>query len=142
MGFRVNITGAESINLDIDTVTKVKYLTNTPNDSNARSKDVGATMIIEGKIMAGLEGAFFDGPKKLGEWSLVTAEKADSYRKIEAEVIAAGKVIRKITFPNAFVIDYTEHYGDTEGVGIFKLVVRQKKDKIASVAIEGGYDVN
>lgn len=139
MGFKVNITGAETINLDMETVTKVKYVTDTPNDSNARSKDVGATMIIEGKIMAGLDGVVFDGPKKMGTWSLVTAEQADSYRKVEVEVIAAGQVIRKITFPNAFVIDYTEHYGDTEGVGTFELIVRQKKDKIADITIEGGY---
>ena len=138
MGFKVNITGAETINLDMETVTKVKYVTDTPNDSNARSKDVGATMIIEGKIMAGLDGVVFDGPKKMGTWSLVTAEQADSYRKVEVEVIAAGQVIRKITFPNAFVIDYTEHYGDTEGVGTFELIVRQKKDKIADITIEGG----
>ena len=139
MGFKVSIQGAEQIELGIEDVTKVKYVTNTPKDTNARSKDVGATLYIEGKILAGLEGAVIDGPKKMGKWSLVPAEQADAYRKVSVEVIAAGGVVRKITFPKAFVIDYTEQYGDTEGIGTFLLVVRQKKDKIEDVEVEGGY---
>ena len=67
------------------------------------------------------------------------AEKADCYRKVSVEVISADQVIRKITFPNAFVVDYKEKFGDTEGVGTFKLAVRQKKDKLSAVTIEGGY---
>lgn len=139
MGFKVSIQGAEQIELGIEDVTKVKYVTNTPKDTNARSKDVGATLYIEGKILAGLDGAVIDGPKKMGKWSLVPAEQADAYRKVSVEVVSAGGVVRKITFPKAFVIDYTEHYGDTEGIGTFLLVVRQKKDKIADVEVEGGY---
>jgi hypothetical protein len=44
-----------------------------------------------------------------------------------------------VHFPNAFVVDYTEDYFDTEGVGTFKLVIRQKKDKFELCTIEGGY---
>lgn len=46
---------------------------------------------------------------------------------------------RKYCFPNAFVLDYKEEFGDVEGTGTFTLVLRQKKDKIASVAVEGNY---
>ena len=139
MGFKVKIEGADSINLDLQVVTSVKYQTNTPKDSNARSKDIGATLYIKGKILAELQGDVHDGPKKMGKWSLVPAEKADAYRNVEVEVHSAGQVVRKITLPNAFVIDYTEHYGDLEGTGTFELVVRQKKDKIDSTKIDGGY---
>ena len=42
-------------------------------------------------------------------------------------------------FPNAFVVDYQESYGDTEGIGEFTLVIRQKKDKFELTTIDGGY---
>jgi hypothetical protein len=139
MGFKVKIEGAETIDLDIISVENVHYKTDTPDDSNARSKDVGVTMVIQGKILTAVDGEAFDATKKMGTWSLVPAEKADCYRKVTVEVISADQIIRKITFPNAFVVDYKENFGDTEGVGTFELAVRQKKDKLSAVTIEGGY---
>lgn len=139
MGFKVKIEGAETIDLSIESVQNVKLITDTPEDTNARSKDVGSTMIISGKILTAVDGDPFDSTRKMGTWSLVPAEKADCYRKITVEVISADQVIRKITYPNAFVVDYKEHFGDTEGIGTFELVVRQKKDKLSLVTIEGGY---
>ena len=44
-----------------------------------------------------------------------------------------------IVFQTHFVLDYKEEFGDVEGTGTFTLVLRQKKDKIASVAVEGNY---
>ena len=139
MGFKVKIEGAETIDLSIESVEKVSFSTDTPKDTNARSKDVGSTMVISGKILTAVDGDPFDSTRKMGTWSLVPAEKADCYRKVTVEVISADQVIRKITYPNAFVVDYKEHYGDTEGIGTFELVVRQKKDKLTNVTIEGGY---
>ena len=139
MGFRVKIEGAETIDLSIESIETVKFTTDTPKDTNARSKDVGSTLTISGKILTAVDGDPFDSTRKMGTWSLVPAEKADSYRKVTVEVIAADQVIRKITYPNAFVINYVEHFGDTEGIGTFELVVRQKKDKLNLVTIEGGY---
>ena len=139
MGFRLNVEGGESIQLGIESIENVKYKTDTPNDSNARSKDVGATLYITGKILTAIGGGAADSTKNLGKWSLVPAEKADCYRKVTVEVVSAEQIVRKITFPNAFVIDYTEHYGDTEGIGTFDLVVRQKKDKLPELTVEGVY---
>jgi hypothetical protein len=139
MGFKVKIEGAETIDLSIESVQNIKLITDTPEDTNARSKDVGSTMIISGKILTAVDGDPFDSTRKMGTWSLVPAEKADCYRKLTVEVISADQVIRKITYPNAFVVDYKEHFGDTEGIGTFELVVRQKKDKLSLVTIEGGY---
>ena len=34
---------------------------------------------------------------------------------------------------------YKEDYGDVEGVGTFTLIIKQKKDKIGTVSVEGGY---
>lgn len=139
MGFKVKIEGAETIDLSIESVETVKLTTDTPEDSNARSKDVGSTMVITGKILTAVDGDPFDSTSKMGIWSLVPAEKADCYRKVTVEVISADQVIRKITYPNAFVVDYKENFGDTEGIGTFELIVRQKKDKLSTVTVEGGY---
>ena len=139
MGFRVKIEGAETIDLSIESVETVKVTTDTPKDSNARSKDVGSTITITGKILTAVDGDPFDSTRQMGLWSLVPAEKADCYRKITVEVISADQIIRKITYPNAFVVDYKENFGDTEGIGTFTLVARQKKDKLTVVTIEGGY---
>lgn len=38
MGFKVKIEGAETIDLSIESVQTVKLITDTPEDSNARSK--------------------------------------------------------------------------------------------------------
>ena len=141
MGFRLKVEGPETIELGLESIQTVKFKTDIPIDSNARSKDLGSTIVITGKILTAVDGDPFDSTRQLGLWSLVPAEKADCYRKLTIEVIAADQVVRKFYYPNAFVIDYIENYGDTEGVGTFELVVRQKKDKIAEATVEGGYGV-
>ncbi|MED1917991.1 membrane-associated protease 1 [Bacillus thuringiensis] len=141
MGFRLKVEGSETIELGMDNIQTVKYDTDTPDDSNARSTDVGATLKLTGKIITATDGDSADDTMKLALWSLVPAEKADCYRKVTLEVIAADQVIRKIYFPNAFVVDYNESFGDTEGVGTFSIFIKQKKDKTELTKIEGGYSV-
>ena len=51
-------------------------------------------------------------------------------------------MVRKYSYPNAFVVDYKEDYGDVEGIGTFKLIMKKKKDKMAQVSVEGGYSIN
>lgn len=141
MGFTLKVEGPSTIDLGSTIVTGVKFGTDIPHDSNARSTDLGSTIEITGKILTAVDGDPFDATRQLGLWSLVPAEKADCYRKVTVEVIAASQVVRKYTYPNAFVVDYKEHYGDVEGVGTFTLIIKQKKDKMAQIAVEGGYSV-
>lgn len=141
MGFVLKVEGPETIELGLESIMSVKYDTDTPDDSNARSTDVGATLRIKGKILTATDGDNSDDTMKLGLWSLVPAEKADCYRKVTLEVVSADQVVRKIYFPNAFVVDYTERFGDTEGIGEFDLYIKQKKDKTELAKIEGGYSV-
>ncbi len=141
MGFTLKVEGPSTIDLGNTIVTGVKFGTDIPHDSNARSTDLGSTIEITGKILTAVDGDPFDATRQLGLWSLVPAEKADCYRKVTVEVIAASQVVRKYTYPNAFVVDYKEHYGDVEGVGTFRLIIKQKKDKMAQIAVEGGYSV-
>ena len=139
MGFKVKVEGADTIELNIESILSVEFETNTPNDSNARSTDLGTSLIISGKILTPVAGEAADGTMKLAQWSLVPAEKADCYRKVTVDVISAQQVVRQITLPNAFVVDYEEDFGDGEGVGKFKLFVKQKKDKTVDVKFEGGF---
>ena len=48
-------------------------------------------------------------------------------------------MVRKIDMTNAFVVDYEEVYGNQAGTGTFSLKIKQKKEKVKEVAIEGGY---
>lgn len=135
MSFLVKVEGNESFEIVNESVRSVKVTTDIPLDSNARTKDVGATMVITGKILADMT----DSTRKLALWSVVPAEKADCYRNVTVEHVAGSVMERKYSFPNAFVLDYKEEFGDIEGTGTFTLVLKQKKDKIASVVVEGNY---
>lgn len=140
MGFRLVIEGAnETINLGMDNIQNVKYTSDTPNDSNARATDLGITLTVEGKVITAVDGDEADDTKKMALWSLVSAEKADAYRNLTLEVIAADQVVRKISFPNAFIVDYEENFGDEAGTGVYKVIIKQKKDKLEAIEIEGGY---
>lgn len=140
MGFRVNVEGSENINLGIENILTVEFKTDTPDDSNARSTDLGTSLIIRGKIITAVDGEEADHTMKLAQWSLVPGERADCYRKVTVDVIAASQVVRQISLPNAFIVDYTENYGDEEGVGTFYLHMKQKKDKTVNVKLEGGFE--
>lgn len=142
MGFTLKVEGSSTIELGTTSITGVKFRTDIPQDSNARSTDLGSTVTITGKILTAVDGDPFDSTRQLGLWALVPAENAECYRKVTVEVIAASQVVRKYTYANAFVVDYKEDYGDVEGVGTFTLVIKQKKDKMAQIAVEGGYSVS
>ena len=139
MGFTLKIEGQENIQLGVKSIVTVKFKTETPVDSNARSTDLGTSIIVTGKILAAVGGEEADETIKLAKWSMVPAEKSDCYRALTVEVVAVDEVVRQYYFPNAFVVDYTERYGESEGTGTFRLVVKQKKDKLPDVKIEGGY---
>ncbi|MFT4104609.1 MAG: membrane-associated protease 1 [Lacrimispora sp.] len=139
MGLRMKITGSESVELRETSITNVVFGADIPHDSNARSTDLGSTVLVEGKILAAVNGEAADDTSKLARWSLVPAENSDCYRNVQIDVVSASQVVRQITVPNAFVVDYTEDFTDETGTGVFKLLVKQKKDKMASLKFEGGF---
>ena len=140
MGFNLKIKGKnEEITLGMDKITTVKYISDTPDDSNARASDLGVILEVNGKIITPVNGEEADDTKKMAKWSLIPAESSDAYRELTLEVISGSVVVRKIDLPNAFILDYTEDYNDKGGVGEFKAIFKQKKEKIETVTIEGGY---
>ncbi|WP_129599933.1 membrane-associated protease 1 [Anaerophilus nitritogenes] len=140
MGFRLKVEGPETIDLGIENILTVEFKTDTPDDSNARSTDLGTSLIVTGKILTAVDGEEADSTIKLTQWSLVPGERADCYRKVTVDIIAASQVVRQIHLPNAFIVDYTEDYGDEEGIGTFYLHMKQKKDKTPMVKLEGGFE--
>ena len=139
MGLRVKIEGSESINLLETSIMTVDFGADIPHDSNARSTDLGSTVLIIGKILAAVNGETADDTSKIARWSLVPAENSDCYRNVRIDVVNASQVVRQITVPNAFVVDYEEDFTDDTGAGIFKLLIKQKKDKMMSLKFEGGF---
>jgi hypothetical protein len=139
MEFTLKVAGGEEIELGHEYISAAIYRTDTPDDSYARSTEVGSELRVSGRVMKTPQGGNADETRKLAIWSLVPAGKEDCYRRVELDVVVSGAVVRKLVLPNAFVVDYSEDYGTNQGVGLFNLVVRQKKDKIAAVKIEGGY---
>ena len=128
MGFILNVEGTT---LGVETIKTVDFAVSTPNDTNAKTTDVAVTATITGKILTMLD---------LAKWAMITSDKAECYKNVTIQSIAAGQVVREYTMPTAFVVDYNENYDDVEGVGTFTLVVRQKKDKIGTITVNGGYE--
>lgn len=139
MGLRLKVEGSESINLNETSITNIKFGADIPYDSNARSTDLGSTVLIEGKILAAVDGEMADDTSKLAKWSLVVAENSDCYRKVEINVVNASQIVRQISIPNAFVVDYEEDFADDTGAGVFRLLIKQKKDKMNNLKFEGGF---
>lgn len=138
MGFKVTIEANETIELGLETVETVSFNTETPNDSNARSTDLGMELTITGKIRANIAGVA-DDTVKLPTWALVPAEDAACYGKVSVDVVSAGKVVRQIIMDTAYVVAYKETFAEETGVGTFMLQVRQKKDMNANVEYQGGF---
>lgn len=118
---------------------RVKFGADIPHDSNARSTDLGSTALIEGKILTAVDGEAADDTSKIAKWSLIPAENSDCYRNVEITVVNASQIVRQITIPNAFVVDYEEDFSDDTGAGVFKLLIKQKKDKMTNLKFEGGF---
>lgn len=141
MGFRLSLKGNnEEILLEKENITDVKFSSDTADSSNARSTDINIGLEIQGKVIPSIGSEMEDDSRKLLKWSMVSSEELDAYRNLELEIISAGKVVRKINMPNTFVIDYIENFNDKSGNGTFLLKVKQKKEKIKDISVEGGYE--
>ena len=101
-------TADPEITLEAESTSQITFKVDIPQDSRARTKDVGVTMIIKGKIMPDTESAgnAADSTAKLMEWSVVPAEKKEAYRSVKVQVTSGGITTRQYELPNAFIVDY------------------------------------
>lgn len=140
MGFRLKVTGGpEDIVFDERSITNVTYNSASPMDSNARATDFGLDVKVWGKMLYKLGGEGADATLNLAKWSQVASEKPDCYRNAQVTIVSASQVVRQITLPNAFIVEYSEEVDDESGVGTFYIHMKQKKDENRAATIEGGF---
>ncbi|MBR0260434.1 MAG: hypothetical protein IJQ85_01435 [Selenomonadaceae bacterium] len=140
MGFRVKISGGKDVEFDEGIITSVEFVSDTPDTSNARSTDLGVIMSIKGRINFSLGAEQDDSTVELANWSLMPSDQSDCYRNVQVQVVSGGQIVRQYTYPNAFVMGYTEDLNDEEGVGSFELLLKQKKDLTAKVELKGNFE--
>ena len=123
MSFHVDINDPK-ISIEPECTRKVEFRTDIPLDSSARTKDVGVTMIITGKILSDSSevGKPADSTAKLLEWSKIPAEQKEAYKNVVVTVKAGGISTRKYQLTDAFVVDYFEDFNNQEGGGEFTLI--------------------
>ncbi|OPZ94417.1 MAG: hypothetical protein BWY74_00591 [Firmicutes bacterium ADurb.Bin419] len=132
----ITVTIAGGIKLE-KCISSVFFNLDTSDDSDARTTDIANTIEIKGKI-----DVEFEPTVGLYSWSLIkpdNSNKADVYKKVEVEITSVkdNTLIRKVVFPEAFVVDYSEGYSNEEGVGTFRLYLKQKKDKNEVINVSG-----
>lgn len=140
MGFRVKITGGKDVEFNEGIITSVEFVSDTPDTSNARSTDLGVIMNIKGRINFSLGAEEDDSTVELANWVLMPSDQSDCYRNVQVQVVNGGQIVRQYTYPNAFVMGYTEDLNDEEGVGEFELLLKQKKDLTAKVELKGNFE--
>ena len=140
MGFRVKITGGKDVSFDEGIITAVDYISDTPDTANARSTDLGVILNIKGRINFSLGAEQEDSTVELANWALMPSDQADCYRNVQVQVVSGGQIVRQYTYPNAFVMGYTENLDDDEGVGSFEMLLKQKKDLTAKVELKGNFE--
>lgn len=134
-------TADPEITLEEESARQIIFKVEIPPDSRARTKDVGVTLTLVGKILADTSqaGNAADSTAKIMEWSVVPSEKKEAYRSVTVKIKSGGIVTRQYELPNAFIVDYTEDFSDDSGVGEFTLKLKQMKNKLADVKVTGGF---
>jgi hypothetical protein len=142
MGFRVKITGGKDVEFNEGIITAVNFISDTPENCNARSTDLSVILKLEGRINFSLGAELEDSTVELANWALMPSDQANCYRKVEVNVINGGQVVRNYVYPNAFVMDYMEDLNDEEGVGTWTLLLKQKKDLTDKVELKGNFELS
>lgn len=138
------VSGGDWKELEPESTKKVTFRTDIPLDSSARTKDVGVTVIITGKILSNAAdvGTAADKTQYLAMWSTCPDSAPISYQKMEFEVHAGGMVVRKYELSDVFIVDYFENFDNQQGAGTYTLVLNQRKNKLKDVKVTGGFDLS
>lgn len=140
MGFRLKVTGGKDIEMNESILTAVNFISETPENANARSTDLGVILKIAGRINFSLGAQLADATVDVAAWALMPSDQADCYRNVQIQVVNGGQIVRQYTYPNAFVMDYMEDLNDEEGVGTWTLLLKQKKDLTDKVELKGNFE--
>lgn len=132
----IKVTIADGIKLK-QCIDSVYFKVDTSDDSDARTTDIVNAIQIIGRI-----DVDFEPTVGLYSWSLIkpdSTNKAEVYKQVEVDITSVKDniLIRKVVFPEAFVVDYSESYSNETGVGTFKICLKQKKDNNEGVEVSG-----
>ena len=139
MPYLFKAEGIHSADLPRENVTSFNTNTETPRTNDGRGTDTAVTLCVTGQIRSVAEGSpVKDETINLARWA-TEYEDAKAYSSATATAVSAGQVLRRVVYPYAFVVGYSEKFSIKEGVGTYNLVVRQKKDLLDQVVNTGGY---
>ncbi|MCL1873428.1 MAG: membrane-associated protease 1 [Clostridiales bacterium] len=115
-------------------VIKVEFASTIPQNADARSSAIGATLTIVGRVAYDADKPFMkDSTKAIAGWSMVKPDSADTYKTVSVVFDHTG-LTRSYELSHAFVVSFHEQFEDQNG--FFELVVRQKKDRLDGVKVE------
>jgi hypothetical protein len=115
-------------------VLKVEFESTIPENSDARSSNIGATIAITGRVAYDADKAFMkDSTKAIATWAMVKPDSVDTYKTVTVEFDHTGAK-RSYELSHAFVVSFHEQFEDQNG--LFRLVVRQKKDRLDGVKVD------
>ena len=91
MKYEVKVTGPVSINLSSDEVTAVKFLSDSPDDSNARSSELTLSATVEGKIL--YDALSEVQSDQMAIWAVKDHENESDYANVEITCTGADSSI-------------------------------------------------
>jgi len=100
-------------------IQHVSYIVYPPDDYDIRRNYPRNSMVISGIIDIG------EGTVGLYKWALIPGTNKECYKDVTVEHFYAGQLVSKVKFSKAFVVDYSESYSNSEGVGYFTIYLRQ-----------------
>jgi hypothetical protein len=112
-------------------VQLVEFDSAIPKNADARSSNIGATLIITGQVNYDFDKTFMkEATQKIASWSLYKPDSAETYKTVTVVFNHTGTT-RTYELSHAFVVSFKEGFGDQ--IGNFELVVRQRKDRLDGV---------
>ena len=135
MKYEVKISGPVNIELSADEVTGVKFISDSPNDANARSSELTLSATVEGKIL--YDALTEVQSDQLAAWAVKDHEEESDYATVEITCTGANaSVARKVTLTSAFLAAYNESFNGNRSIGRFKAVFKQVKTKNSAFTVE------
>lgn len=129
--YKVTITDVAELT---EEVLKVEFNSVIPEDSEARSSLIGASITIYGRVNYDVDKLFMrDSSKSIAEWSIVKPDSPETYKTVTVIFDHTG-LTRTYELTHAFVVSFHERFEDQNG--FFELVVKQKQDRLDGVSIE------
>ncbi len=100
-------------------INNVQFYTLQSDDYSSRDTNNRKSIKITGYIDTE------ESTISLYNWALLPATNPDCYKTVTVEHYKSDKLLRKVSFSKAFVVDYSEEHSNDEGVGFFTIHIRQ-----------------